>query len=97
MTLASASLETIKHCNKVGGDRMCNQLLGNYIGVVHRHCRKEYTKSSSVQKEKRLPEKIKKEKSLISPVKPLRSKGPFNFKTICFFFFFVRKVSHGKK
>ena len=96
VTPGSAALETIKCCCKVGGDGKCSQLLGKYTVVVHRDCRKEYTKPSSVQKEKRLSEEIKKKKNFITPVKCLRSGGPFNFKT-AFFFFFCKKIFHGKK
>lgn len=77
------------------GDGKHKQLVGNRKVLVHLDCRNDYTKPSSVNKDKRRSEKIKKEENNIYP-KRFRS-DTLNFKTIYLFFFCEKSLSLTKK
>lgn len=79
------ALETIKRCSKERRDGKHKRISGNCIVIVHRYCRNDYTKPSSVQKEKRQYEKMSSEQSVLSPKKRLRSQGLFDYESTCFF------------
>lgn len=84
VTVGVEAIQTLRNCSKEREDGNHQLLSGRDSIVVHRNCRKDYTRPSKAGKKKKRNDEAS--NSLLSPTKKkLRSESAFDFKITCFF------------